>query len=103
MLLDYGFTSEQLVGIYEFLQFVKEVNSSIKSNSKIDGLEYFVDNNKNFYASYCYSDYTSGYLQSELKYVSVNPFGGTIDLNKIYNNPEDIVKKLSRYKKISLA
>ena len=103
MLLDYGFTNEQLVGIYEFLQFVKEVNSSIKSNSKIDGLEYFVDNNKNFYASYCYSDYTSGYLQSELKYVSVNPFGGTIDLNKIYNNPEDIVKKLSRYKKISLA
>ena len=103
MLLDYGFTSEQLVGIYEFLQFVKEVNSSIKSNSKIDGLEYFVDNNKNFYASYCYSDYTSGNLQTELKYVSINPFGGKIDLNTIYNNTEDIVRKLSRYQKISLA
>lgn len=103
MLLSYGFTNEQLVGIYNFIQYVKDVNSSIKSNSKIDGLEFFMDNNKNFYASYCYNDYTSGYLQTELKYTSINPYGETIDLNTIYNNPEDIVKKLSRYQKITLA
>lgn len=103
MLLSYGFSESQLVSIYNLLKVIQETNTAISSNSKIDGVEYFMDKYKNFYVSYCLSDYSEGGLQTNLIYTSINPFGEVINLNSIYNNSEDIVKKLEKCQKISLA
>jgi hypothetical protein len=102
MITDYGFTEQQLASIYEILSNIKKTNDSLTSNSKIDGIEYFVDNQKNFYTAYCESDYSDGGPTFKLVYLAVNPFGGIIDLNSIYAKQEDIVTKFSRYTKISL-
>jgi len=103
MLLDYGFSNEQLVSIYNLLKMIKETNTDIASNSKIDGIQYYMDKYKNFYASYCLFDYSEGGAQTQLVYTSINPFGEVIDLNSIYVNQSDIVIKLEKCQKISLA
>ena len=103
MLLDYGFSNEQLVSIYNLLKMIKETNTNIASNSKIDGIQYYMDKHKNFYASYCLSDYSEGGAQTQLVYTSINPFGEVINLNSIYVNQSDIVVKLEKCQKISLA
>ena len=102
MITDYGFTEQQLVSIYEVLNNIKKTNDSLVRISKIDGIEYFVDNQGNFYTAYCESNFTGDGPTYSLVYLCINPFGAIIDLNTIYDKQEDIVTKLSRYKKISL-
>lgn len=102
MITEYGFTQEQLASIYEVLSNIKKTNDSLTGNAKIDGIEYYMDNQKNFYVAYCETDYSGEGPTFRLVYIAVNPFGGIVDLNKIYANQEDIVTKLSRYTKISL-
>jgi hypothetical protein len=102
MITNYGFSQEQLGSIYEVIKNIKKVNDSPTSLSKIDGIEYFVDNQKNFYVSYCKSTYTENGLISNLVYTCVNPFGAIINLNEIYENEQAIVNKLSRYQKITV-
>jgi hypothetical protein len=102
MITDYGFTEQQLASIYEVLNNIKKTNDSLTSNTKIDGIEYYVDNQGNFYTAYCEADYSGEGPTFKLVYTAINSFGGIVDLNSIYANQEDIVKKLSRYRKISL-
>lgn len=102
MITDYGFTEKQLASIYDVLNNIKKTNDSLVRTSKIDGIEYFVDNQGNFYTAYCETNFLGNGPAHSLVYLCVNPFGAIIDLNTIYAKQEDIVTKLSRYKKISL-
>jgi hypothetical protein len=96
MITNYGFTQEQLASIYEVIKNIKQINDSQTSLSKIDGIQYYADNQKNFYVSYCKSTYTENGLISDLIYTCVNPFGAIINLNEIYDSTQGIVSKLSK-------
>lgn len=98
---DYGFTPDQLKEIYNQLNVIHTANTDIRSNAKIDGVQYYIDRYNNFYISYCMIDYTNNGFAS-LVYLKVNNLGETEVLNDIYSNVSDIAKRFEFYQEIKL-
>lgn len=101
-LLEYGFTESQLRKIFEFLQYV-HLHTTDALTDRIEGIRYFVDKRNNFYASYCLiSALDTETHQTSLKYVMIDDEGIENDLNLLYDNSADIIKRLNTYFEIEI-
>jgi predicted dithiol-disulfide oxidoreductase (DUF899 family) len=98
-LTEYGFPKEQLQEIYNFLKYQYEVSQS--KNESLEGVRYFIDKSNIFYVSYCLVKRYDDGTQTTLKYLAISPYG-TNELDKLYDNPEDLVKRFERYSQIEI-
>ena len=99
-LTEYGFTSDQLRAIYNFLRYAYQ--TSQEGNEKLEGVEYFIDKANNFYVSYCLKTTEGGQETTALKYIVISEFGETTDLTPLYDNPNDLVKRYEKFYKIEI-
>lgn len=98
---DHNFTTPQILKIYEFLQNIDRCNKPA-SNCKIDGISMFKDRNNDFYTSYALHTFSEKGLSSSLQYVKITQDGETINLNMLYSNTSDIIRKLEKATKITI-
>lgn len=98
-LTEYGFSREQLEEIYKFLKYQFEISQ--KKNESIEGVRYFLDKSNIFYVSYCYKKTFDDGVETQLKYLAISPYG-TNELDKLYDNPNDLVKRFERYSEIEI-
>jgi hypothetical protein len=101
-LLEYGFSESQLRKIFEFLQYV-HLHTTDAITDRIEGIRYFVDKQNNFYASYCLIKITDIETnETSLKYIMIDEDGLEHDLNLLYDNSADIIKRLNTYFEIEI-
>jgi len=98
-LTEYGFPKEQLSEILKFLKYQYEVSQS--KNESIEGIRYFIDKSNIFYVSYCLKKHFGDGVETHLKYLAISPFG-TNELDKLYDNPQDLVRRFERYSQIEI-
>lgn len=98
-LTEYGFPKEQLSEILKFLKYQYEVSQS--KNESIEGIRYFLDKSNIFYVSYCLKKIFDDGVETQLKYLAISPYG-TNELDKLYDNPQDLVRRFERYSQIEI-
>jgi predicted dithiol-disulfide oxidoreductase (DUF899 family) len=98
-LVEYKFPLEQLEEIYKFLRYQYELSQS--TNESMEGVRYFLDKSNIFYVSYCLKKNFNEGVETQLKYLAISPLG-TIELNKLYDNPNDLIKRFEKYSEIEI-
>jgi len=98
-LTEYRFPTEQLEEIYKFLKYQYETSQS--KHEAIEGVRYFLDKSNIFYVSYCLKKIYNEGVETQLKYLAISPLG-TTELNKLYDNPNDLVKRFEKYSEIEI-
>jgi predicted dithiol-disulfide oxidoreductase (DUF899 family) len=98
-LTEYGFPRTQLEEIYKFLKYQYETSQS--PNESLDGIRYFIDKSNIFYVSYCLTKHFTEGTETHLKYLAISPYG-TNELNKLYDNPNDLIKRFEKYSQIEI-
>lgn len=96
---EYGFPREQLEEIYKFFKYQFETNQS--KIESIEGVRYFIDKSNIFYVSYCLKKTYDDSTHTQLKYLAISPYG-TNELDKLYDNPNDLIKRFERYSEIEV-
>lgn len=98
-LTEYGFPKEQLAEILKFLKYQYEVSQS--KNESIEGVRYFLDKSNIFYVSYCLKQTFGDNVETKLKYLAISQYG-TNELEKLYDNPNDLIKRFEKYSQIEI-
>jgi predicted dithiol-disulfide oxidoreductase (DUF899 family) len=98
-LTEYGFSLEQLAEIQKFLKYKYEIDNS--NEQSIEGIRYFLDKSNIFYVSYCLKQHYADTTQTQLKYLAITQYG-TNELDKLYDNPNDLVRRFEKYSEIEI-
>lgn len=97
------FTQKQLQRIYEFLSNLNDCNVRMNSNCKVSAIDMYIDNRENFVCTYVFQTFGGGDgMQTEIKYVQIDPNGEKINMLDIYKNEETLSKTIDKMKPIKL-
>ena len=97
------FTQKQLERIYELLSNLNDCNTKMNSNCKVSAIAMYIDSRKNFVCTYLMKMYGGGDgMQTEIKYVQIDPSGEKKNMLDIYSSEEDVARSIETMKEIKL-
>jgi predicted dithiol-disulfide oxidoreductase (DUF899 family) len=98
-LTEYGFPREQLAEIQKFLRYQFETQNS--KEESLEGIRYFIDKSNIFYVSYCLKKHYADGVETQLKHLAITQYG-TNELDKLYDNPDDLIRRFEKYSQIEI-
>lgn len=99
----FNFTQDQLMEITRLFKYFYSCNHEPRSNSKVDGIQTFIDKNNDFFCSYCLHEIAdNGGIKINCIYIEIDKMGKKVYLNELYDNPATLGLRFAKMQEIKI-